>query len=298
MRAARTTAACAPRGFSHASSLALSCGHPDEEATYSKAYGENSPADGLIADMGTAYAPLPRRFADHCQTRPSTTALDDLTSFALHWISKACACRPCASPRAVDAPLAAVQWSGMTATTTTLASTAHRPLLPILLALSGAHLLNDLIQSMIPAMYPLLKEAYRLDFMQIGLITLAFQVTSSLLQPVLGFVTDHKPWPYAMVAGMASTLAGLIGLAFARQLRDGARLGGAGRARLGGVPSGGDAHGAPRRGRPAGLCAGHIPDRRARRIRDRAAARGDDRGAARAGKPRLGVRGGAGRRWR
>jgi FSR family fosmidomycin resistance protein-like MFS transporter len=103
----------------------------------------------------------------------------------------------------------------MTATTTTLASAAHRPLLPILLALSGAHLLNDLIQSMIPAMYPLLKEAYRLDFMQVGLITLAFQVTSSLLQPVLGFVTDRKPWPYAMVAGMASTLAGLIGLAFA-----------------------------------------------------------------------------------
>jgi FSR family fosmidomycin resistance protein-like MFS transporter len=103
----------------------------------------------------------------------------------------------------------------MTATTNTLVSTAHRPLLPILLALSGAHLLNDLIQSMIPAMYPLLKEAYRLDFMQVGLITLAFQVTSSLLQPVLGFVTDRKPWPYAMVAGMASTLAGLIGLAFA-----------------------------------------------------------------------------------
>jgi FSR family fosmidomycin resistance protein-like MFS transporter len=93
--------------------------------------------------------------------------------------------------------------------------TEHRPLLPILLALSGAHLLNDLIQSMIPAMYPLIKEAYHLDFAQVGLITLAFQVTSSLLQPLLGYVTDHKPWPYAMVAGMASTLAGLIGLAFA-----------------------------------------------------------------------------------
>src|SRR6516225_9774357 len=62
-----------------------------------------------------------------------------------------------------------------------LARVSHRPLLPILLALSGAHLLNDLIQSMIPAMYPLLKEAYRLDFTQVGLITLAFQVTSSLL---------------------------------------------------------------------------------------------------------------------
>src|SRR6266571_2525404 len=98
---------------------------------------------------------------------------------------------------------------------TTLASTSQRPLLPILLALRGAHLLNDLISSMIPAMYPLLKEAYRLDFTQVGLITLAFQVTSSLLQPVLGLVTDHKPWPYAMVAGMAATLSGLVGLAFA-----------------------------------------------------------------------------------
>jgi MFS transporter, FSR family, fosmidomycin resistance protein len=91
----------------------------------------------------------------------------------------------------------------------------HRPLLPILLALSGAHLLNDLISSMIPAMYPLLKQAYALDFAQIGFITLAFQVTSSLLQPVLGYVTDQKPWPYAMVAGMGATLSGLLGLAFA-----------------------------------------------------------------------------------
>ncbi|MFZ0849898.1 MAG: MFS transporter, partial [Hyphomicrobiaceae bacterium] len=98
---------------------------------------------------------------------------------------------------------------------TTLASVSSRPLLPILLALSGAHLLNDLISSMIPAMYPLLKEAYQLDFTQVGLITLAFQVTSSLLQPLLGFVTDHKPWPYAMVAGMAATLSGLVGLACA-----------------------------------------------------------------------------------
>jgi len=99
--------------------------------------------------------------------------------------------------------------------TTLATTTAHRPLLPILLALSGAHLLNDLIASMIPAMYPLVKEAYRLDFTQVGLITLSFQVTSSLLQPLLGFVTDRKPWPYAMVAGMGATLSGLLGLAFA-----------------------------------------------------------------------------------
>src|SRR5499427_5404551 len=111
----------------------------------------------------------------------------------------------------LDAATCEVQASGMA----TIVNVSHRPLLPILLALSGAHLLNDLISSMIPAMYPLLKEAYRLDFTQIGLITLAFQVTSSLLQPVLGFVTDHKPWPYAMVAGMGATLSGVIGLACA-----------------------------------------------------------------------------------
>ena len=87
-----------------------------------------------------------------------------------------------------------------------LAPPSTRPLMPVLAALSVAHLLNDLIQSMIPAMYPLIKEAYHLDFARIGLITLAFQVTSSLLQPVLGYVTDRRPWPYAMVAGMGATL--------------------------------------------------------------------------------------------
>ena len=90
-----------------------------------------------------------------------------------------------------------------------------RPLLPLLLALSGGHLLNDLITSMIPAMYPLLKATYQLDFTQIGLITLAFHATASLLHPVLGYVTDHKPWAYAMVAGMASPLMGVVGLASA-----------------------------------------------------------------------------------
>src|SRR5262245_195838 len=114
-------------------------------------------------------------------------------------------------PLVLDAITTEVQGSSMT----TLASVSPRPLLPILLALSGAHLLNDLIQSMIPAMYPLLKEAYRLDFAQIGLISLAFHVTSSMLQPLLGFVADRRPWPYAMVAGMAATLSGVMGLAWA-----------------------------------------------------------------------------------
>ena len=97
----------------------------------------------------------------------------------------------------------------------TTVTATHRPLVPILVALSGAHLLNDLIQSMIPAMYPLFKETYQLDFAQVGLITMAFQVTSSMLQPLLGFVSDRKPWPYAMVAGMGATLSGVIGLAWA-----------------------------------------------------------------------------------
>jgi MFS transporter, FSR family, fosmidomycin resistance protein len=95
------------------------------------------------------------------------------------------------------------------------ANASHRPLLPLLLALSGGHLLNDLIASMIPAMYPLLKETYRLDFAQIGLISLAFYITSSLLQPAVGHVADQRPWAYAMVAGMGSTLIGVIGLASA-----------------------------------------------------------------------------------
>jgi FSR family fosmidomycin resistance protein-like MFS transporter len=97
----------------------------------------------------------------------------------------------------------------------TVAVPGTRPLMSVLVALSIAHLLNDLIQSMIPALYPVIKETYNLDFAQVGLITLAFQVTSSLLQPLLGYITDRRPWPYAMVAGMGASLLGLLGLAFA-----------------------------------------------------------------------------------
>jgi FSR family fosmidomycin resistance protein-like MFS transporter len=97
----------------------------------------------------------------------------------------------------------------------TVAVPGTRPLMSVLVALSIAHLLNDLIQSMIPALYPVIKETYGLDFAQVGLITLAFQVTSSLLQPLLGYITDRRPWPYAMVAGMGASLLGLLGLAFA-----------------------------------------------------------------------------------
>jgi MFS transporter, FSR family, fosmidomycin resistance protein len=100
-------------------------------------------------------------------------------------------------------------------TTATLPAAASRPLMPVLIALSTVHLLNDLIQSMIPAVYPLLQQSFQLSLTQIGMITFCFQVTSALLQPLLGFITDKRPWPYAMVAGMGATLSGLLLLAFA-----------------------------------------------------------------------------------
>ena len=100
--------------------------------------------------------------------------------------------------------------------------TAHAPALirprthlTVLLILSLTHLLNDLLQALIPAVYPIIKDGYGLDFVQIGLITLTFQVAGSLLQPVVGYHTDTHPMPYATVVGMAFTLLGLVGLAFA-----------------------------------------------------------------------------------
>ncbi|KJV47209.1 Fosmidomycin resistance protein [Pantoea sp. BL1] len=97
------------------------------------------------------------------------------------------------------------------------ASAAVRPktYLNVLLILGVTHLLNDLIQSLIPAVYPILRDKYQLDFIQIGVITLTFQIAGSLLQPVVGAVTDRRPFPYSTVIGMLFTLSGLIGLAFA-----------------------------------------------------------------------------------
>lgn len=80
----------------------------------------------------------------------------------------------------------------------------------VLAALSLSHLLNDLMQSLIAAVYPVLKESYDLSFTQVGLITLAFQMTASLLQPVVGLYTDRRPRPFSLAAGMASTLCGLV----------------------------------------------------------------------------------------
>ena len=81
---------------------------------------------------------------------------------------------------------------------------------PFVLALTFAHLLNDVMQSLIPALYPIIKDTYTLSFGQIGLITLAFQLTASLLQPFVGIYTDRRPSPYSTIIGMACTLVGLL----------------------------------------------------------------------------------------
>ena len=85
----------------------------------------------------------------------------------------------------------------------------------ILFALSLCHLLNDTIQALIPAIYPLLKESFQLNFTQIGLITLTFQMVGSVFQPIVGFYTDQHPRPYSLVVGMGTTLCGLLLLALA-----------------------------------------------------------------------------------
>ncbi|MFX0543272.1 MFS transporter [Roseovarius sp. S4756] len=87
--------------------------------------------------------------------------------------------------------------------------------LAVLAVLGVTHLLNDMMQSLIPAAYPILKEAYALNFVQIGMITLTFQIAGALLQPVVGMATDRHPAPYSPVVGMMFTLSGLVSLAFA-----------------------------------------------------------------------------------
>ena len=85
----------------------------------------------------------------------------------------------------------------------------------ILLTISFSHLLNDTIQSLIPSIYPIVKDSFHLNFGQVGLITLTFQLAASLFQPFVGFYTDKKPQPFSLATGMAFTLVGLVCLAFA-----------------------------------------------------------------------------------
>jgi len=96
------------------------------------------------------------------------------------------------------------------------ADTASRPAavsgttFSVLVALSFCHMLNDMQQSLLTGIYPILKDSYHLDFGQIGMITLAFQVTASLLQPLVGMYADHHPQPYSLSVGMSFTLLGLL----------------------------------------------------------------------------------------
>lgn len=99
--------------------------------------------------------------------------------------------------------------------TTTTKTIAQQTIYPILFAISFSHLLNDLMQSVIPSVYPLIKDNYHLSFSQIGLITLTYQLTASILQPFVGLYTDRKPKPYSLAIGMCCTLLGLVFLSYA-----------------------------------------------------------------------------------
>jgi FSR family fosmidomycin resistance protein-like MFS transporter len=102
-----------------------------------------------------------------------------------------------------------------TSTATPSLHTAETTAFRVLAAISVCHLLNDTLQSVIPAVYPLLKTTYHLDFGQIGLITLTMQLTASLLQPVVGLYTDKRAMPYSLAWGMGFTLIGLVLLSMA-----------------------------------------------------------------------------------
>src|SRR6266581_1273680 len=94
-------------------------------------------------------------------------------------------------------------------------ATEERTMFRVLAAVSFCHVLNDMMQSLLPSIYPILKASFHLNFTQIGFITLTFQITASLLQPVIGHYTDRKPMPYSLPIGMVFTLVGLLLLAIA-----------------------------------------------------------------------------------
>ena len=96
-----------------------------------------------------------------------------------------------------------------------VASAAQRTSFAIIFAVAFCHGINDIMQSLLTAIYPILKDSYGLDYIQLGLLTLTFQCTASLLQPLIGIYTDKRPLPYSIATGMAFTLVGLIVLGFA-----------------------------------------------------------------------------------
>ena len=97
-----------------------------------------------------------------------------------------------------------------------LVEIGHKVFYKVLAAISICHLVNDMLSSLLPAIYPLLKASFNLNFAQVGLITLTYQTTASLLQPMIGYYTDKKPRPFSLPVGMGATLIGLLLLAAAR----------------------------------------------------------------------------------
>src|SRR5580658_2558916 len=95
------------------------------------------------------------------------------------------------------------------------APAATKAVFRILAAVSVCHMLNDMVQSLLPSIYPILKNEFRLNFSQVGLLSLIYQVVASLLQPFIGLYTDRRPMPYALAVGMCFTLAGIVMLALA-----------------------------------------------------------------------------------
>jgi MFS transporter, FSR family, fosmidomycin resistance protein len=91
----------------------------------------------------------------------------------------------------------------------------HSTVMTVLFAISFSHLLNDTIQALLPSIYPMLRDSFHLNFAQLGWITFTFQCTASLFQPLVGLVTDKRPMPHSLAAGMGLTLMGLLSLAFA-----------------------------------------------------------------------------------
>jgi FSR family fosmidomycin resistance protein-like MFS transporter len=105
------------------------------------------------------------------------------------------------------------------ATVRSVSPTAASPtVVPVLAAISFSHLLNDTIQSLLPAIYPILKSSYQLSFSQVGLMTLTLMVTASVLQPIVGLYTDRRATPYSLVFGMTFSLLGLLLLSVAGHL--------------------------------------------------------------------------------
>jgi len=102
-----------------------------------------------------------------------------------------------------------------TASNTDTSPIKQQTIYSILFSIAFAHLLNDLLQAVIPAAYPILKQNFNLTFTQIGLITLAYQLAASILQPLVGLYTDKRPKPFSQIFGMLFTLSGIVSLSYA-----------------------------------------------------------------------------------